>query len=359
VKKTNAIEKDNELLLGRLVEISRKKPGVLASVKSETSLPRTLNGPSRRREKNRIAAENEAFARRLLSQQPSFNPKKLEVDYEKHNQRVKNMAKQPHFSPRKVRLPPIKYADFDNSNKDGKVPRKYYVKKDLKKKVNDVEVDDKPKSVSPVKVQGKENAPVKPVVTDSRTTKKVLTDSPTKNVVTDSHIAKNEGANDSQVDNKPVENPVEEVLNIPADDQKQPTSAVNVDNKSQVLQDNQVPKSGTNHDQVPKSGTNHDQVPKSETNHDQVPKSGTNQDQVPKSGTNQDQVPKSGTNQDQVPKSGTNHDQVPKSGTNLDQKGDNNNSPNSAVVDQKAPEDKPVEEDLPEQIQDDTKEATA
>jgi len=75
-EKTNAIEKDNELLLGRLVEISRKKPGVLALTKSEVNLPRTLNGPSRRREKNRIAAENEAFARRLLSQQPSFNPKK-------------------------------------------------------------------------------------------------------------------------------------------------------------------------------------------------------------------------------------------------------------------------------------------
>jgi len=288
-ERTNAIEKDNELLLGRLVEISRKKPGVLAQVKSETNLPRTLNGPSRRREKNRIAAENEAFARRLLSQQPSFNPKKLEVDYEKHHQRVKNMAKHSTFSPRKVRLPPIKYADFDNTTKDGKKSVKN-AKKDQKKKNNDgdidVEVDDQPKEVSPVKVQGKEVAPIKLVVTDS-------------------HIAKDEGVNDSQVDNKPVEKPaekpvekpIEEPLNKPAEDQKQPVedqkqsaSVVNVDNKSQVLQDNQVPKSGTDQDQ----------------------------------------------------------------------KIENNSSPNSAVVDQKSQDDKPVEESVPnEQIQDDTKEATA
>lgn len=54
--------------MGKLVEISRKKKVGLATIKTEGSLPKTLHGPSRRREKDRIAAENEAFARRLLSQ---------------------------------------------------------------------------------------------------------------------------------------------------------------------------------------------------------------------------------------------------------------------------------------------------
>jgi len=131
-EKSQAIEKDNELLLGRLVEISRKKPGVLSQTKSENTLPRTLNGPSRRREKDRIAAENEAFARRLLSQQPSFNPKKLESDYEKHNQRVKSMAKITIFSPRKIRLPPIKYADDVNKKQE----KNTKVEKGVEKKKN-------------------------------------------------------------------------------------------------------------------------------------------------------------------------------------------------------------------------------
>jgi len=244
-EKALAIEKDNELLLGRLVEISRKKPGVLAQVKSESNLPRTLNGPSRKREKNRIAAENEAFARRLLSQQPSFNPKKLESDYEKHHQRVKNMAKLAQLaSPtgRKVRLPPIKYADVELAKGDKKAKN---AKKEHKKKVDDDDAEvnqtqdvtkDDAKDVSPVKAQSKVDVPAKSIVVDNQP---AGTQS-TTNVVAD----------DTNTDNK-------DALNKPVEDQNQANSAVNVDNKSQVLQDNtQVPKSGTDVDNnnAPKSG---------------------------------------------------------------------------------------------------------
>jgi len=108
-EKALAIEKDNQLLLGKLVEISRKKKPNLFPLKNDTNHPKTLNGPSRRREKDRIAQENEAFARRLLSQQPSFNRRKLETDYERHNDRVKNMQRLAGLSPRvrKVKLPPL------------------------------------------------------------------------------------------------------------------------------------------------------------------------------------------------------------------------------------------------------------
>jgi len=109
-----AIEKDNELLLGKLVEIARKKK-TAADFKADKHNIGSLNAPSRKREKDRIAAENEAFARRLLSQQPSFNRKKLETDYEKHNSRVKQMQKVPFFSPRKTKLPPLKEEEIRQS----------------------------------------------------------------------------------------------------------------------------------------------------------------------------------------------------------------------------------------------------
>jgi len=115
-EKQFAIEKDNELLLGRLVEISRKKKPNLFPAKNtkiEAALPKSLHGPSRRKEKDRIAMENEAFARRLLSQQPSFNRRKLEVDFEKHQSRVKNMQKLVVYSPRKIKLPPLRTTDFE------------------------------------------------------------------------------------------------------------------------------------------------------------------------------------------------------------------------------------------------------
>lgn len=118
MEKHNAIEKDNEILLGKLVEIARKKK-TAADFKSDKHHIGTLNAPHRKREKDRIAAENEAFARRLLSQQPSFNRKKLETDYEKHNSRVKQMQKVPLHSPRKFKLPPIEEAEMRKSQSGG------------------------------------------------------------------------------------------------------------------------------------------------------------------------------------------------------------------------------------------------
>jgi hypothetical protein len=120
-----AIEKDNELLLGRLVEISRKKQNPLFAVSDPLAQQKSLNNNFRKKEKDRIAAENEAFARRLLSQQPSFNRQKLDNDYEKHTGRVKMMQKWMGYAPR-VKLPPIKYdkyEDLDRKSQSGKEKR--------------------------------------------------------------------------------------------------------------------------------------------------------------------------------------------------------------------------------------------
>jgi len=104
-EKALAIEKDNELLLGRLVEISRKKK---TNILSQSVQPKSLNGGYRQREKNRIAAENEAFAKRLLSQQAQLDRKRLENDYEKHQGLVKKIQRLDATSTRKLKLPPIK-----------------------------------------------------------------------------------------------------------------------------------------------------------------------------------------------------------------------------------------------------------
>jgi hypothetical protein len=190
------------------------------------------------------------------------------------------MAKHSTFSPRKVRLPPIKYADFDNTTKDGKKSVKN-AKKDQKKNA-DVEFDHYPKSVSPVKTQVKVDVPVKPVVTNSQTqkadnkptekpvekpieelpTEKPIEELPTEKPVEQPTEKPVEKPIEKPVEKpiekpaeKPIEKPIEEALNKPAEGQSQPNSAVNVDNKSQVLQDKQVPKSGTNHDQKPENNS--------------------------------------------------------------------------------------------------------
>lgn len=134
-EKALAIEKDNELLLGRLVEISRKRQNPLFPLKEPNHVSKSLNSNFRKKEKDRIAAENEAFARRLLSQQPSFNRRKLDDDYDKHSERVRLMQKAGGFS-NKIRLPPIqyhKYEEIDVSRKSQSGKEKRNIK-DLGKK---------------------------------------------------------------------------------------------------------------------------------------------------------------------------------------------------------------------------------
>jgi len=136
-EKAVQIEKDNELLLGKLVEISRKKKNNLFPIVNENLHNKSLNAPSRKREKDRIAMENEAFARRLLSQQPCFNRKRLDNDYEKHAERVKLMQRLVAISPKTLRLPPLKYDDFEKDRKtqSGKEKRTVNLNKNKKKKV--------------------------------------------------------------------------------------------------------------------------------------------------------------------------------------------------------------------------------
>lgn len=138
------LDRDNNLLLGRLVEITRQKQTKLYNSKSSSALSKpTLHAPHRKMEIERIHMENEALAKRLLTQSSEFNAKRLEKDYEKHVKNVKHVMKLP-FSPKgsKAKLPPIesktttnattKKIEFSNGNgsksnddkepKEGEVP---------------------------------------------------------------------------------------------------------------------------------------------------------------------------------------------------------------------------------------------
>lgn len=108
--KATELEQENELLLGKLVEISRKKsPGF--PIRSESVIGfKSLHTPFKKKEMMRIASENETFARRLISQQSTFDRKKLEGDYKKHKDLVTHL-KRISTSPIRnfpKRLPPMK-----------------------------------------------------------------------------------------------------------------------------------------------------------------------------------------------------------------------------------------------------------
>jgi len=111
--KANGLEQENELLLGKLVEISRKKSPNF-TIRSESVSGKSLNAPYKRKEMLRISSENEAFARRLISQQSTFNRKKLDNDFRKHKEMVGNLKRinsSPDKSLGKKILPPLK-SDF-------------------------------------------------------------------------------------------------------------------------------------------------------------------------------------------------------------------------------------------------------
>ena len=85
IERNIVINKHNQILLNRLVDISH---GKWLSVQpknraSETFGPRSLNVVARKRENERIERENQAFAKRLFARQKdgSISVKKMEEDF--------------------------------------------------------------------------------------------------------------------------------------------------------------------------------------------------------------------------------------------------------------------------------------
>jgi len=159
--KFNEIEQENELLLGKLVEISRKKsPLFSVSVENTAGNVKSLHAPYRKKEMMRISMENEAFARRLVSQQSTFNQKKLKDDYKKHRELVGNLKRvstcQPKTLPKK--LPPLKI--------ESQAPQVEAETKNIPSK--ELASNEESKFNSHQPPQGKIEAPEPNVVTDNK-----------------------------------------------------------------------------------------------------------------------------------------------------------------------------------------------
>jgi hypothetical protein len=96
------INKDNQILLNKLVEISSGKWSsvVPAPTRERTRSikfkgPTSLNMAVRKKETERIERENHAFAKRLFDKQAVLNKKSLDVEWQNHQKYKKQIAKLP------------------------------------------------------------------------------------------------------------------------------------------------------------------------------------------------------------------------------------------------------------------------
>jgi hypothetical protein len=100
-----SINKENQILLNKLVEISSGKwssvvaPPVkrnhTANRNQSVKGPISLNVVTRKRETERIEKENHAFAKRLFDKQAVLNKKVLDVDWRNHLKYKKQIMKMP------------------------------------------------------------------------------------------------------------------------------------------------------------------------------------------------------------------------------------------------------------------------
>ncbi len=95
-EKNLEINRDNQVLLNKLVEISAGKWSHIKKDKiagAQTVGPKSLNVGYRKRETERIERENHAFAKRLFDKQANLSKKKLDDEYRNHLQYKKQIQK--------------------------------------------------------------------------------------------------------------------------------------------------------------------------------------------------------------------------------------------------------------------------
>ena len=81
------VNRDNQVLLNKLVEISTGKWSHIKKEKesgANLTGPKSLNVGYRKRETERIERETHAFAKRLFDRQAHLSKQKLEQDYKNH-----------------------------------------------------------------------------------------------------------------------------------------------------------------------------------------------------------------------------------------------------------------------------------
>jgi hypothetical protein len=153
------IKRENQLLLDKLVEISQGKRPVNSSNVSKilsAPQPKSLNINYRKKEAVRIAAENEALARRLMEKSPHLSKRRLDMQYENAVKYKKQISKSYLFRRRaksKMSLPPIEESKRNSPDKyTGSGHRRHRSKKSLspKEKVRNrsVNLNERPKEKS-------------------------------------------------------------------------------------------------------------------------------------------------------------------------------------------------------------------
>mmetsp|Transcript_62405 Transcript_62405/g.71581 ORF Transcript_62405/g.71581 Transcript_62405/m.71581 type:complete len:472 (+) Transcript_62405:106-1521(+) len=85
----------NQILLDKLVDVSQGKWSSVRQMVSPTNVkgPRTLNFYHKKKEAERIALENEAFARRLMDRGPVISKKKFDNEYRQQQRYRKQILK--------------------------------------------------------------------------------------------------------------------------------------------------------------------------------------------------------------------------------------------------------------------------
>jgi hypothetical protein len=91
------IKKDNQHLLDKLLKIAQRNVtnSQLKPESNQTSNTRSKTNPARKREASRIKRENERFAKKLMSLEPSVSVKKWDEDFERIS-KYKQQISKPH-----------------------------------------------------------------------------------------------------------------------------------------------------------------------------------------------------------------------------------------------------------------------
>jgi len=92
------IKKDNQHLLDKLLKIAQRNVRNIQNKPDSnqaSNTNRSKTNPARKREANRIKQENERFAKKLMSLEPSVSVKKWDEDFERIN-KYKQQISKPH-----------------------------------------------------------------------------------------------------------------------------------------------------------------------------------------------------------------------------------------------------------------------
>lgn len=95
-EKINEIKKNNQLLLDRLLDISKGKwasPGMKHKQPKKRMGPKSLNHVTKKRELERIDNENMKLMHRIVNQNPMLNTKKLEKEYRERRKLQKSLQR--------------------------------------------------------------------------------------------------------------------------------------------------------------------------------------------------------------------------------------------------------------------------